>query len=472
MQAKNEAPYLAEWCAYHLALGFDHIWVYDNGSEDQISQAVGPYRDHVDLIAWPRIPAFPESVADCIMRAESGGFDWLALFDADEFIVPVDGNPTLLKQALQRAELDAINEVALPVQYYSSEGHVLIPEGRVVDNYTTPTSLENVKSIVRIRSNPRPVTTHGFGSSALRRLKELSINHYRNKSKEDDLIRRMKGFVDDWGLIHGVKEGFSEYHRARREQHGQAPAEKTNFARSLSVRFGTPGTQRRLGIDPIKVVIFQRNQPNGHCLKEQLASAFRDISLWDVGSDAPTVGADATFANDGYSTQINRAHSRAGNSAVLWLLYGDIYLNNNAVRYREAIVSAFPFGVWSPQLRGKHRKDQTIPDGKLCSVRFVEGIAWAVSAHARKLGFPLPDGAPIGWGQDLRLSRKCLESGMRNLIDGRVSVSHVHESNYVTYDRKEAERQMIQLLAREFPDGLTFGGSPQMRSLRNVLKFV
>lgn len=471
LQARNEAPYLAEWASYHLALGFDRIWVYDNDSEDKIEEALRPYRDRVELISWPGVPAFPGSVIDCLQRAEAEGIDWLALFDADEFVVPANGDPGTLREALQSAGRDGIEEIGLPIHFYASEGHVLIPPGRVVDNYRTVTRRENHKAIVRVGSRPHPVTTHRFSSRRFRKVDGLRLQHYRNKSKEDEMIRRMKGFVDDWGRKHFTAEAVFDDEWARHEPREGLAQPDDGTASRLSAQFGTAVTQPELGIDPVKVVIFERNQPNGPRLKEQLSPVFRDVVLWDVGSDVRSGLADACFPNDGFSVQLNRAHEAARNANVLWLLHADIFLHEESVRYKEAIVSSYPFGIWSPQLCGKHRKDQIVPEGRLCSVRFVESVAWAVSRQARKLGFPLPDGSPIGWGQDLILSRKCLDSGLRNLIDARVSVSHIHESEYVSYDRVEAERQMNMLLAREFPDGRTFGAPGQPRRVRNLLGF-
>lgn len=53
--AKDEHPYLLEWLAYHLAIGFDHIWVYDNESATPLSRIVsrGAARGRVTILRWP-----------------------------------------------------------------------------------------------------------------------------------------------------------------------------------------------------------------------------------------------------------------------------------------------------------------------------------------------------------------------------------------------------------------------------------
>jgi len=33
---QNEAPYIAEWIAYHRLIGFEHFFIYDNHSNDDL----------------------------------------------------------------------------------------------------------------------------------------------------------------------------------------------------------------------------------------------------------------------------------------------------------------------------------------------------------------------------------------------------------------------------------------------------
>ena len=52
---KNEAPFLKEWLDYHLAIGIDHFYLYNNNSDDNYMVIVKPYVDKgiVTLIEWP-----------------------------------------------------------------------------------------------------------------------------------------------------------------------------------------------------------------------------------------------------------------------------------------------------------------------------------------------------------------------------------------------------------------------------------
>lgn len=42
---KNEAEYMPEWLEYHLLVGFEKFYIYDNGSTDNIKQVLAPYVD-------------------------------------------------------------------------------------------------------------------------------------------------------------------------------------------------------------------------------------------------------------------------------------------------------------------------------------------------------------------------------------------------------------------------------------------
>ena len=90
---KNEAPYLKEWVDYHLIVGFEHFYIYNNFSDDNYKEVLEPYikKGLLTLIEWP-IPA-GQTLAynDCVEKF-SDESHWIAFQDADEFAVPVKYN--------------------------------------------------------------------------------------------------------------------------------------------------------------------------------------------------------------------------------------------------------------------------------------------------------------------------------------------------------------------------------------------
>lgn len=43
--AKDEGLYIEEWVAFNRVLGIDHIYLYDNGSSDEIEKIITSYID-------------------------------------------------------------------------------------------------------------------------------------------------------------------------------------------------------------------------------------------------------------------------------------------------------------------------------------------------------------------------------------------------------------------------------------------
>lgn len=93
---KNEAPYLIEWLEYHLMLGVDHFYLYQNNSTDNYLSVLQPYIEKgiVTLIDWPEYPGQYSAYLNWYQnyRHES---QWASFIDIDEFICPL-GNMTLL----------------------------------------------------------------------------------------------------------------------------------------------------------------------------------------------------------------------------------------------------------------------------------------------------------------------------------------------------------------------------------------
>eukprot|EP01113_Clastostelium_recurvatum_P000091 TRINITY_DN10047_c0_g1_i1.p1 TRINITY_DN10047_c0_g1~~TRINITY_DN10047_c0_g1_i1.p1 ORF type:complete len:230 (+),score=46.66 TRINITY_DN10047_c0_g1_i1:50-739(+) len=89
---KNEGRYLKEWLVYHLLGGFDHMYMYDDGSTDDPIPILQPFidRGYVTYIEWGgRTPGRlqTEQIRHCRGHFNSSS-EWLSIFDLDEFFVP------------------------------------------------------------------------------------------------------------------------------------------------------------------------------------------------------------------------------------------------------------------------------------------------------------------------------------------------------------------------------------------------
>lgn len=86
---RNEIRGLVEWLAHHKALGFSDVLIYDNDSTDGTTDVLQALDDAGELVhlPWPhRMGARPQRLAYEHARRHSDA-DWIAFFDADEFLV-------------------------------------------------------------------------------------------------------------------------------------------------------------------------------------------------------------------------------------------------------------------------------------------------------------------------------------------------------------------------------------------------
>lgn len=86
---KNEGPYIKEWIEFHLLIGFQHFYLYQNNSTDNYAEVLKPYIEQglVTLIEWPEIPGQLSSYKHWYQnyRHET---QWVSFLDLDEFICP------------------------------------------------------------------------------------------------------------------------------------------------------------------------------------------------------------------------------------------------------------------------------------------------------------------------------------------------------------------------------------------------
>lgn len=130
---RNEAAYLEEWLCFHLALGVDHVFLYDNGSTDGTATLLEPYVNHglLTLMHWP-LPGGQADAYNHALRFFGPSVDWLAFIDVDEFLVPLayDDLPSLLDRFRGAAD------IRVPRREFGFSGHRTRPEGLVIEAYT------------------------------------------------------------------------------------------------------------------------------------------------------------------------------------------------------------------------------------------------------------------------------------------------------------------------------------------------
>lgn len=84
--AKNEELYIEEWIQYHLYLGFDHIYIYDNAEGNPLQDIPLWYMDKVTIVPYlgrcQQMNAYYHFKYTYRIK-----HTWVAYIDVDEFIV-------------------------------------------------------------------------------------------------------------------------------------------------------------------------------------------------------------------------------------------------------------------------------------------------------------------------------------------------------------------------------------------------
>lgn len=86
---KDEAISLKEWIDYHLIIGIEHFYLYNNFSKDNFDEILEPYikRGIVTLYEWPINKGQIESYKNCF-EINRELTNWMFFIDIDEFICP------------------------------------------------------------------------------------------------------------------------------------------------------------------------------------------------------------------------------------------------------------------------------------------------------------------------------------------------------------------------------------------------
>jgi hypothetical protein len=210
MMFKDASSYLDEWLRFHLQVGFDHLYLYDNDSRDDYQTVIRPYIDagQVTLTVWPGIAQMDHILAHCL-DAHRDEARWMAFLDDDEFLFPVTTNsvPQVLEDYKDFAGL------AVCWFLFGSSGHRMRPPGLVTSAFRRREA--NVNAHVKCIVNPAKVISPAkLGHSFVCRLGEvivdekfeqmegpfaknptcdvICINHYISKSFEEMLHRRSR----------------------------------------------------------------------------------------------------------------------------------------------------------------------------------------------------------------------------------------------------------------------------------------
>lgn len=201
---RDEAPFLKEWIEYHLLVGVDHFYLFNNESVDEYLEVLQPYikKGVVNLFNWPSRVKNGEWQTDqdraysyCLRYCKNSTF-WLAVIDLDEFIVPVE-NTTVREFLSQFDQNPSIGTIRVNWQLYGTSNLSCIPSDSLLiesltlkapwDYHAKLHSNTHVKSI----SRPQAMTKCSIHVAELKKGYQcLPSNLYKDPFTKKDQSRQ------------------------------------------------------------------------------------------------------------------------------------------------------------------------------------------------------------------------------------------------------------------------------------------
>lgn len=225
---KNEGPYLREWIEFHKMMGVDKFFLYDNESTDDTKKILKPYIKSglVEYTFFPgqkmQLPAY----YDCLNKHKMDT-KWLAVFDLDEYLVPVKYDN--VRDFLKTVKPD-VAQIIIDWVIFGSNGHEKKPKGLVLESYTRRAkhgwlykSIINPRLAMNLNCHEHEVAGKTIEPST----NVIRMHHYHCKSWEEYLKKAARG--DAWN---GAAGGMYKYQRACFDEH-----DKNDVTDTAAVRF-------------------------------------------------------------------------------------------------------------------------------------------------------------------------------------------------------------------------------------------
>lgn len=216
---RNEIRSLVEWLAHHKVLGFDEFLIYDNDSTDGTTDLLRVLDEAGELVhlPWPHaVGARPQRLAYEHARKHSAA-DWIAFFDADEFLIL--HRDATIREFLARFDAE-VSAVAVNWIVFGSAGMARYHPAPVIERFTDALPAgaaqnRTVKAIGRravlsgtgihrvavahgryVMPSGSDAVFEGLTASVLPDVSVAALHHYAVKSLEEFQEKRARGHAN------------------------------------------------------------------------------------------------------------------------------------------------------------------------------------------------------------------------------------------------------------------------------------
>ena len=106
---KNENRYLQEWLDWHLGLGFEHVYIYDNGTTEKVQDIINLYseeiREKITVIDWSgHHTHIQQDAYNHFLENYKQDVRWGLFIDSDDFLRFTEGVTTKVNEFLKSYE--------------------------------------------------------------------------------------------------------------------------------------------------------------------------------------------------------------------------------------------------------------------------------------------------------------------------------------------------------------------------------
>lgn len=197
---KDESKFLKEWIEYHLLVGIDHFFLYDNNSSDRPFQVLAPYieKQIVTIVRWPDFFSESERDPHWALSTQSSAYEhaihaaknfskWMVFLDVNEFLVPMNKD---VKEILEK--YDKHPGIILNEECFDSSRVDILPKRKLlIETIERTAPIQSYKNKEKMIFKPR--LCNGFSWPPYRcnfrnnltpvsaSKNELRINQYQNR---------------------------------------------------------------------------------------------------------------------------------------------------------------------------------------------------------------------------------------------------------------------------------------------------
>lgn len=224
--AKDEGPYIKEWIEYHQLVGIHKFYFYDNDSTDNTADILKPYIDS-GIVEYTLLSGKAKQLIaynDAIKKHKQE-CKWMAFIDMDEFLMPTKPFESISEICSRLILNSSKGAVGVGVNWavYGSSHHEKKTQGFIIENYIWRGENYHWANFhIKTICNPRMVKDYisphyplyklggySISESTGERLygwfchtveyRNMRINHYFTKAKEEFIQKRNRGLGDRLG---------------------------------------------------------------------------------------------------------------------------------------------------------------------------------------------------------------------------------------------------------------------------------